>query len=120
MEKFNFKLNQSNGVLQQYFDAMPHQTFQKGRNDYWDTQVSDKTVSIQGFCWLYCWAKTGQGSKKAKDAAAIVFEYAFGFAFSQVDRDGLHTAAKVLRYQPDSDDCIQILLQDKNISSLTI
>ena len=96
------KLRQSNAELQGYFDKVAHKTFQKGRKIHWHTFAKNggaEYATLKSFCWLYCWAKTGQGSDDAKQNAKQVFDATFHFPFSSVDSEKLYELAKRLRYK---------------------
>jgi len=56
------------------------------------------TVTAASFLWLYCWAKTGMNSEKAREVAVGVFEQIFGLRFDDVDKRVEHEWARRMRY----------------------
>jgi hypothetical protein len=61
-----------------------HQTCQKGIENYWHVNAND-SVNAQSVCWLYCWAKTGMGSDKAKLEAQEAFNTVLNINFNDFD-----------------------------------
>ena len=109
-------LKLTNADLQQHFDAVEHKKFQKGRTTHWhiETENGNEYPTVQSFCWLYCWAKTGMNSSQAKEESERAFNLAFSFTFAQVDNERLHALARRLRYaekltSEDSNELIQCL-----------
>ena len=69
----------------QILSRIDHDTCAKGIDGHWfmyrgdfygDTNGPDQP-SAQSICWLYCWAKTGQGSRKAARQSQKAFDDIF-------------------------------------------
>jgi hypothetical protein len=57
-------------------------------------------IKAHSICWLFCWAKTGMGSKKAKVVSRKVFDTIFGdSSFQYFDTQVEHEWARWARYQ---------------------
>ena len=78
-----------------------HRTFQKGMANYWkrdEDEAANETVTVQSVCWLFCWAKTGQNSKKAQSQAQRAFGDIFNVSFNWLCQRLDHELAVDLRY----------------------
>jgi hypothetical protein len=62
-----------------------HATCQKGTQTHWRLDASGDATA-ESVLWLYCWAKTGQGSEKARVASVQVFDQIFSVGFIEFDR----------------------------------
>jgi hypothetical protein len=78
--------------------SIPHQTCVDALPAHW-VKVNSKHVKAQSICWLFCWGKTGMGSKESEDRAITVFDAIFGNkAFKQFDSKVEHEWARYARY----------------------
>ena len=70
----------SAGEAKQAISQIEHKTCQRGLERYWipyqDATGKDQATA-QSICWLFCWAKTGMGSRKALTQARHAFDYIF-------------------------------------------
>jgi len=65
---------------------------------YWK-QNSDSSMKTQSICWLYCWAKSGNGSEKAMLDAQTAFNKIFSKTFDYMDAHIKHEWARKMRYE---------------------
>lgn len=79
--------------------SIPHNTCTKGINKHWKVD-QDGTVRAQSVLWLFCWAKTGQKSEKARQAAVRVFDKILSRDFADLDAVLEHKYAREDRYSP--------------------
>jgi hypothetical protein len=80
-------------------DSIPHAAFQKARENNWRLNPKSK-IEPQSICWLFCWAKTGMGSEKAKRESEKVFDELFGKSkFLNFDLRIGHNCATWARYK---------------------
>lgn len=66
-------------------DKIPHKTFHAALPNHWHVDKNG-TVRSQSVCWLFCWAKTGLGSKRAAAAAEKAFDAILDMSFSEFDK----------------------------------
>ncbi len=84
-------------------NGVNHATFQSASVGHWDNEVKS-CVPAQSVCWLFCWAKTGEGSPEAKQQAENLFNQVFAdFKFADFDKKVTYQWALDHRY--DKDDC---------------
>lgn len=78
-----------------------HGTCQKGISTRWRVQKDQNGndfVPAQSICWLFCWAKTGMNSEKAREQARRAFDAIFDQPFDGLERRLNHEWARVWRY----------------------
>jgi len=75
---------------------VPHDTFQRARPKHWLVDV-DGFVDGRSVCWLYCWAKTGMGSRDAAKVAEHAFDKIFDIPFRVVAAKVPHEWARSAR-----------------------
>jgi hypothetical protein len=63
--------------------------------------LEDGRVPEESVNWLFCWAKTGMGSKAAAQDARRVFDTILPMSFAEYDRRVDHEYARAHRYQAD-------------------
>jgi hypothetical protein len=78
-------------------DAIPHATCRAGAARHWNVS-RDKTVPEESVNWLFCWGKTGMGSRNAAAEARRVFNDILSETFSSYDRRVAHEDARANRY----------------------
>ena len=78
-------------------DAIPHGTCRSAAQRNWNV-ADDATVSKESVNWLFCWGKTGMGSRAAAEEAVRVFDAILPVSFSEYDRLVLHEYARTHRY----------------------
>ena len=79
--------------------SIPHNTCSKGINKHWKVDQNG-TVQAQSVLWLFCWAKTGQNSEKARQASVRVFDRILSRSFADLDDIFDHEDAREARYSP--------------------
>ena len=94
-------------VAEREISRIPHRRCQKAFETYWHIyrdENGQEQARAQSICWLYRWAVTGMGSRRAQEAARQAFDNIF-------DRscDWLHSRlppgeAERLRYSPEHSD----------------
>jgi hypothetical protein len=77
---------------------IPHATCQYAAEHHWNV-LDDGTVPEESVNWLFCWAKTGMGSRPAALAARSVFDGILPTTFVQYDAAVDHEYARAHRYQ---------------------
>lgn len=65
--------------------SIPHATCQAGIQNRWHVDPNGNAAA-EAVLWLYCWAKTGQGSDSARLASIEVFDQIFSVSFAQFDQ----------------------------------
>ena len=89
---------------------IPHQSCQKGFGTRWYVyrdENGEEQARAQSICWLYCWAETGQGSRKAQEAARQAFDNIFDRSFDWLRQRLPLSEARRLRYTPEGSDIEQ-------------
>jgi hypothetical protein len=81
-------------------DAIPHGTCRSASERNWNV-ADDGTVPMESINWLFCWGKTGMGSRNAAEDAKRVFDAILPITFSQYDRLVDHEFARENRYIED-------------------
>jgi len=61
-------------------DTQVEKKFQDSRRSYWRVE-EDGYVHAQSVYWLYCWAETGMGHRKAALECLEMFNQIFPFTF---------------------------------------
>ncbi len=71
-----------------FLEAIDNNTFRKAINENWHVN-KEGFVKAQSILWLFCWAKTGMGSKDtAYDVQSVfdaIFPFTYNFFESRVD-----------------------------------
>lgn len=78
-----------------------HAHCQVGMARHWKRdrdETANETVTVQSICWLFCWAKTGQNSKKARSQAQRAFDEIFDPPFDWLCQRLDHNLATKWRY----------------------
>jgi hypothetical protein len=91
------KLLVTNAEALRLIQSIPHASCIEGSKNNW--VVSDQgNATAQSALWLFCWAKTGMGSRKAAQAAKEVFDQIFPVKFVEFDARVDHQYARDNRY----------------------
>lgn len=78
-------------------EQIPHNTCRSAAERCWN--ISDEgVVQEESVNWLFCWGKTGMGSRTAADEAQRVFDAILPVAFSRYDHLVDHEYARTHRY----------------------
>jgi hypothetical protein len=77
--------------------GLRHGVFNQGVENHWKTN-DDGSVRAQSVLWLFCWAKTGMGSKKAREHAERAFDTILPIPFKELDAVLDHEYARKARY----------------------
>lgn len=79
-------------------DRIDHATFRKALEDgHWNVD-NNGHVKAQSVCWLFCWAKSGMGSKRAAKAARLAFDEILDVSYLEFDSHINYDLAKKVRY----------------------
>ncbi len=81
--------------------AVGHATFLDGLDKHWKRhETRENAVMPQSWCWLCCWAMSGDGSESAKDKSRKAFEAIFHCSnLDSINVDsGKHGDLRELRY----------------------
>lgn len=84
-----------------YLKLIEHATCRKGILTRWQLskdQNGDDFVPAQSVCWLFCWAKTGMNSEKAREQARKAFDSIFDQPFDRLEQRLDHERARTWRY----------------------
>jgi hypothetical protein len=92
------KLMQSPADAVARIAGIPHATCRKGLQRHWLVAV-DGTVLPRSKHWLFCWAMTGQGSERARQAAVKVWDAIMPIPFAKAVLETDHEWARAHRYQ---------------------
>jgi hypothetical protein len=65
--------------------SIPHATCHAGIQTRWRVD-GNSNATAESVLWLYCWAKTGQGSDSARLVSTEVFDQIFPVSFAQFDK----------------------------------
>jgi hypothetical protein len=79
--------------------SIRHKTCTKGIKKHWKVDQNG-TVRAQSVLWLFCWAKTGQRSERARQASVRVFDKILSRSFADLDAILDHEYAREGRYSP--------------------
>ena len=77
--------------------SISHKTFQEARKNYWRIN-EDGSIWAQSVLWLFCWAKTGMGSKKTAQVSQEIFDKIFTFSYNFFNSRVPHNYARENRY----------------------
>ena len=78
-------------------EQIPHETCRRAAERHWNVS-DDATVPEESINWLFCWGKTGMGSRTAAEKARSVFDAILPVAFSRYDDLVDHEYARTHRY----------------------
>ena len=78
-------------------EKIPHGTCRSAAEQHWNVE-EDATVPEESVNWLFCWGKTGMGSRTAAEEAKRVFDAIMPVAFSRYDDLVDHEYARTHRY----------------------
>jgi hypothetical protein len=78
-------------------EQIPHNTCRSASEQCWNV-TEDATVPEESVNWLFCWGKTGMGSRAAAEEAKRVFDAILPVAFSRYDHAVDHEYARTHRY----------------------
>jgi hypothetical protein len=84
---------------QKILRTVDHSTYLDALPGHWRV-FEDGQPRAQSICWLFCWAKTGINSEKAKQQAREVFNRLFDKSFEWFDRRVPHDWAREARIKP--------------------
>jgi hypothetical protein len=93
----NLKNTTSPSRVLQLLGSIPHATCQSAVGNHWIVAGIDH-VRAQSVLWLFCWAKTGQGSERARLAAVEASNEIFSVPFDRFDKYIAHDWARKYRY----------------------
>jgi len=85
--------------VQKILRLVDHRKYLDALDSQWKV-FEDGHPLAQSICWLFCWAKTGNNSKKAAQEATDVFNRLFDKPFEWFDRRVPHNWARDVRYKP--------------------
>ena len=86
---------------------IPHQSCQKGFGTRWYVyrdENGEEQARAQSICWLYCWAVTGMGSRRAQEAARQAFDNIFDRSYDWLYSRLPPGEAERLRYSQEYSD----------------
>ena len=84
-------------MARSYLMSVPNASYRKGLSKYW--RVDDNGhVRAQSVCWLFCWAKTGNGDADAKEGAREIFNAVLDIPFDVFDAQVPSEWAEGARY----------------------
>lgn len=78
--------------------TVDHGKYLDALESHWEV-FGDGQPRAQSICWLFCWAKTGNNSKRAEQEARDVFNRLFNKPFEWFDRRVPHKWAREARYK---------------------
>ena len=78
-------------------EQIPHPRCRRAAERHWNVN-DDATVPEESVNWLFCWGKTGMGSRTAAEEAKRVFDAILPVAFSRYDDLVDHEYARTHRY----------------------
>jgi len=73
-----------------------HKKFGDALPTYW--RIEGGAAVPESICWLFCWAKTGINSPRARDDCRRAFERIFPEAFGRLNSSHFHKFARKFRY----------------------
>lgn len=94
--EYPMRLNVTEAVAHGLIESIPHQACRQGARRHW--KVVDGAATETSVYWLFCWAKTGQGSRQAEAEARCVFDAIMPICFEQYDGLVRHDHARAHRY----------------------
>ncbi len=84
-------------LARSYLLSVTNSSYRKGLSKYW--RVDDNGhVRAQSVCWLFCWAKTGNGDADAKAGACAIFDAVLDVPFEVFGAQVPHEWAEGARY----------------------
>jgi len=83
---------------QKILRTVDHGKYLEALENHWKV-FEDGHPRAQSICWLFCWAKTGNNSKRAAQKATDIFNRLFDKPFAWFDRRVPHKWARVARYK---------------------
>jgi len=101
-------------------NAVGHTTFLNGLDNHWRRhETRENSVMPQSWCWLFCWAMTGDGSASARNESRKAFDTIFNcqnFDLISVDSPK-HFGLRELRYAwerstEDVEQELMLIIQD--------
>lgn len=92
------KLTVSIDQARKLIEQIPHGTCRIGAQRHWNV-ADDATVPKQSVNWLFCWGKTGMGSRTAAEEAKRVFDTILPVNFSRYEELIHHEHARTHRYR---------------------
>lgn len=95
------KMKTSSAEALRHLKLIEHATCIKGISTRWRVskdQNGDDFVPAQSVCWLFCWAKTGMNSEKARGQARRAFDSIFDQPFDRIERRLDHERTRTWRY----------------------
>lgn len=75
-----------------------HRTYLDALESHWRV-FEDGQPKAQSICWLFCWAKTGNNSRRAAQEATDAFNYLLNKPFEWFDKRVPHSWARDARYK---------------------
>jgi hypothetical protein len=78
-------------------EQIPHDMCRSAAERHWNV-ADDRTVPEESVNWLFCWGKTGMGSRSAAEKAKRVFDASLPISFSCYDHLVDHEYARTHRY----------------------
>ena len=98
MIRMKISIQESQNIIRQ----IDHEKCQNGVDRYWKTDSNNReennSVTVQSICWLFCWAKTGMRSAKARIQSRHAFDMVFDHSFDWLDQRLDHEHARIWRY----------------------
>ena len=91
------KLTVSVDQARKLIEQIPHATCRSAAERHWNV-ADDATVPEESVNWLFCWGKTGRGSRAAAEEAKRVFDVILPVAFSRYEDHMDHEYARTHRY----------------------
>lgn len=82
-------------------DSINNKKFLRAKEANWVVDENGN-VRAQSILWLYCWAKTGMGSKGSAIRAQEVFDALFPFRYALLDARIDHEWARKMRYSSEN------------------
>jgi hypothetical protein len=101
-------------LARSFLMSVPNSSYRKGLSKYWRVDDSGH-VRAQSVCWLFCWAKTGNGDLDAKAGAREIFDAILDTPFEVFDRQVSLEWAEGARYKDgDMEKELESLLNKKS------
>ncbi|MEI6856037.1 hypothetical protein [Psychrilyobacter sp.] len=93
------KLKITEDEARKEISKVSHETCKKGLMNNWEVENGKATFS--SVCWLFMWATTGQGSKKAKSEARDAFNKIFEIGYDFLSASLTLEEADKYRYKQE-------------------
>jgi len=97
--------------IQKILRRVEHEKYLDALESHWQV-FEDGHPRAQSICWLFCWAKTGNNSKRAAEEATDVFNRLFDKSFEWFDRRVPHTWARHARYKQNIESELECYLEE--------